>query len=335
MPEPGSLPRGGIEMPGSTLTPEEIATAEELAKAQKELSWQLTRMGVDAATIVDPTGLSNIPAMGMAIYDGDFISAGLSLIGLIPLLGKASDIAKEARMAERAAELSKTVAALTTKLRNLGKLRKEVQAAEEVAKIGKEAAELKEAKTALQEAEEALAAAKKTPGACVPCAEKKLAEAQERALSAPAASAEREVIGDPGNPYERNQLATKFYKEHGKPGESIMSHRDGIDTSKPVVVKRLEPGDKVVRWEFPGSKGKDVYVTHPGENPETLGIEMTRTNHVTGLTESRVPVTYEITKPTEVLESTAADVGKLAEGVGGKGGGKQIWLPDSSVMVKK
>ncbi len=170
-----------------------------------------------------------------------------------------------------------------------------------------------------------------------------------------------EVTPDPGSEFERNRLATQFYQANNKSPEDIMSHRDGIDMSKPVSVKMLQPGGTIARWEFPDRGLKtgigDTYASYPGENPEKMGIVMSRPSQTVSNVSmkpenmwveevspaqsaqpiQRVQVTYTVTKPMQVLESTAADLPTPAGAptVGGKGGARQLWLPDTSGLVKQ
>jgi hypothetical protein len=105
--------------------PEYKAALEEAASAQaeidainKELVWEGAKTAADVAGIVDPTPASDTIAAGMALSDGDFAGAGLSLLSWVPYLGDAiAKPMKGARTAARVAKLMQKLEKLKDKLK--------------------------------------------------------------------------------------------------------------------------------------------------------------------------------------------------------------------------
>lgn len=72
--------------------------AEAMQKEFKEICIML---GLDIAAMVDPTGLMNFPAAVQASRMGDYLGCALNLLGLIPVIGKAANAAKNAKAIQR------------------------------------------------------------------------------------------------------------------------------------------------------------------------------------------------------------------------------------------
>ena len=84
-----------------------------------------------------------------------------------------------------------------------------------------------------------------------------------------------------------------------------------------MVLKELPEGTKLIQYvRENGQPG--MYSALPGTTPEQLAI----------LSEGRKIQSFVLTKPLQVVESTAAEflIGKVP-GVGGPGGGQQLILP--------
>lgn len=108
--------------PTPTADPTIQAVEAELAQAQKELAWELSKATVDAAGLVDPTPISDGIGAAMSLAEGDLLGAGLSLISMVPYLGDAlAKSAKGARALEKLAALRKRIIALTARLASLRK----------------------------------------------------------------------------------------------------------------------------------------------------------------------------------------------------------------------
>jgi hypothetical protein len=316
-------PAAGEKLKGM-LTKETFATVGAVAALGAVAQFSPVGWVADLAAI----GVGAVVVVGAAALGVD-VAGGLNDL---------KDYVQIARAAQTKEDLDKAAEHLARAVSTLGidtiqaiLLHKSVKEASPKAAVDK----IAETKSALP-AEE--------PSVCIPCqkaAAEKAAAEQAAAPAEPIVPPPKEIVPDPGTAYERNQLATKFYKESGKPGREIMSHRDGIDLQKPVVVKELQPGDTVVRWEFPGrglkARAGDTYASYPGENPANMGIQVTMKDPQTGQTITRVPVTYKVTRPTQVLESTAKDLPTPlgAPTVGGQGGAAQIWIPDTAGLIRQ
>ncbi len=86
---------------------EEQAAAEaEIAATNDAITWEGAKLGVDAAGIVDPTPVADLVGAGMALVDGDWAGAGLSVVSAaVPYAGDA--IAKTFKGTRVAAKLAK------------------------------------------------------------------------------------------------------------------------------------------------------------------------------------------------------------------------------------
>lgn len=61
---------------------------EELEQLEEELKWMCIQSGLDAASIIDQSGISSLAAAGTALYRGAYLECAASLLGAVPLLGK-------------------------------------------------------------------------------------------------------------------------------------------------------------------------------------------------------------------------------------------------------
>lgn len=106
--------------------------------------------------------------------------------------------------------------------------------------------------------------------------------------------------------------------------EKIDSFLDGIDPAKPVTIKVLQPGDQILMYARQGAPpGAGSWATYEGVTPDEAGI----------IGEGRVPITYTVTEPMTVLESTARSYTPgVLDGLGGRGGGLQLCLPDKWIQ---
>ncbi len=102
-----------------TLAPEEDPKKieAELAELLEDLDWTMAEIAADTAGIVDPTPASDLVAAGLSLRRGDFLGAGLSLLGVVPYLGDAlGKGVKGVRLAQRVRKLRRRVAAATKRL---------------------------------------------------------------------------------------------------------------------------------------------------------------------------------------------------------------------------
>lgn len=102
-----------------------------------------------------------------------------------------------------------------------------------------------------------------------------------------------------------------------KAKEIRQSHTSGADLFKPMYRRVLSVDSEIVVYERVGGP-PGTYATYANQDARLLGADI----------QGRVRVTYVVTAPLEVLETTAADMplGR-ASGVGGRGGAQQIHLP--------
>ncbi|TKD12428.1 PAAR-like domain-containing protein [Polyangium fumosum] len=81
---------------------EEAACKAELEKTNEAIAWEGFKAGVDLAGIVDPTPVADLTGAGLALADGDWLGAGLSVVSaVVPYVG---DLAGKGIKAARAAK---------------------------------------------------------------------------------------------------------------------------------------------------------------------------------------------------------------------------------------
>ncbi|TKC98280.1 PAAR-like domain-containing protein [Polyangium fumosum] len=81
---------------------EEAACKAELAKTNEAIAWEGFKAGVDLAGIVDPTPVADLTGAGLALADGDWLGAGISVVSAaVPYVG---DLAGKGIKAARAAK---------------------------------------------------------------------------------------------------------------------------------------------------------------------------------------------------------------------------------------
>ena len=107
----------------------------------------------------------------------------------------------------------------------------------------------------------------------------------------------------------RKKAARDFIKKQN-PGmniKDVYSHVNCIETANPVIIKKIPPPYKFIRYELPDGKFGEyiTYPTNPPPSAESLGILSYQTNgRVTGRKVLRV-YTVSGTEPFEVMQSTA------------------------------
>ncbi len=98
----------------------EQAALREIERINREMAWEAAKTAADLAGLVDPTPISDTVGGLMALKDGDFLGAGLSLLSWVPYAGDAiAKPIKGSRTAAKAAKLAKKMQELTAKLDKL------------------------------------------------------------------------------------------------------------------------------------------------------------------------------------------------------------------------
>jgi len=96
----------------------EIDALKESERINKELAWEATKTAVDLAGLIDPSPTADTVGAAMALKEGDFLGAGLSIFSaVIPYAGDAiAKPIKGLRTAKKVAELTQSLSKLTAKL---------------------------------------------------------------------------------------------------------------------------------------------------------------------------------------------------------------------------
>jgi len=112
---------------------EEAACRAELAELERQELWEGAKLGVDAVGMVDPTPVADVIGAGMALSDGDWLGAGLSVVAaVVPFAGDAvAKGIKGTRAAKALAKLdrllAKRKARLADAVANTGKVKQAAQ----------------------------------------------------------------------------------------------------------------------------------------------------------------------------------------------------------------
>ena len=139
----------------------------------------------------------------------------------------------------------------------------------------------------------------------------------------------------------RKKAARDFIKKQN-PGmnmENVYSRVNCIETANPVIIKKIPPPYKFIRYELPDVKFGEyiTYPTNPPPSAESLGILSYQTNG--RVTERKVLRVYTVsgTEPFEVMQSTARKTKVPKDGNWGNrnednlvdvaGGATQIYTP--------
>lgn len=157
---------------GLNLTERIQTVTKRLADVNADMAWEAAGTAADVAGMVDPTPISDAVGAGIALRNGDFLGAGLNVVGMIPYLGDAvAKPIKAARVTKRVLKLKEEATLLTKELADLNALKKQEEAAELAAKEAKAVADAKKAKDAEKAAaEQEKAAAKAKDKDCEDCA---------------------------------------------------------------------------------------------------------------------------------------------------------------------
>jgi len=123
---------------------------------------------------------------------------------------------------------------------------------------------------------------------------------------------------------QRKSVASQYYQRTGWSQDRIDDQLKGIDFNQDVSVTTLHEGDVVTQWVRPG-RGVGNYFAPEGTSPDQLGISG----------EGRVLQSFQVTKDTEVLQSTAAPITDTWSGPGSvatQGGGTQWFAADKTAF---
>lgn len=146
----------------------------------------------------------------------------------------------------------------------------------------------------------------------------------------------------------RKKVAKAFYDQQtGWSAARIKQHLMGIDFTKPVKARLTPPPSTGIQWQAPGQPQGNYYA-QPGSTPSELGVGNLgltpgpRPQQIT----AKVPLPYNVTSGTPVLESTAAKItdtwsvpanagtpgtiGNLGIKQVTKGGGTQYFIADKT-----
>jgi hypothetical protein len=76
------------------------ATVAKFNQIQQEIIQMGIQAGLDTTSILDPTGVLSAAGAAYAMRRGDYVGCAMSLLGIIPVVGKACEIAKVRRRAD-------------------------------------------------------------------------------------------------------------------------------------------------------------------------------------------------------------------------------------------
>ncbi|NEP83985.1 MAG: hypothetical protein F6K39_41210 [Okeania sp. SIO3B3] len=92
----------------------------DLALTQEKLFRAIVKSGFDIAGIFDPSPISDLVAATLEIQDGNYIDAGLSLLGVVPYIGDlASKTIKAGKATKKIKELNEKIKELKPKIEKM------------------------------------------------------------------------------------------------------------------------------------------------------------------------------------------------------------------------
>src|ERR1017187_2514963 len=113
VPTPGGPTKLGVPTHGSwnpvISGPLLRAVEIELRAMREEMQQMAIQLGLDIASMVDPSGLLSIPAAGYAMHRGDYLGCCINLLGVIPLFGRLAPAVKFAEKSPRLAVLAQKI----------------------------------------------------------------------------------------------------------------------------------------------------------------------------------------------------------------------------------
>jgi hypothetical protein len=103
------------------------ATVNKFEQIQKEIIEMAIQAGLDTTSILDPTGILSTAGAAYALRRGDYLGCAMSLLGVIPVVGKACEIAKVAEASGRLARLAERLKNLQALITNSAKATRELK----------------------------------------------------------------------------------------------------------------------------------------------------------------------------------------------------------------
>lgn len=103
------------------------ATIEKFNQIQQEIIQMGIQAGLDTTSILDPTGVLSVAGAAYAMRRGDYVGCGMSLLGVIPVVGKACELAKVAEASGRLARLTQRLKNLLEAIQSSAKVTKEMR----------------------------------------------------------------------------------------------------------------------------------------------------------------------------------------------------------------
>jgi hypothetical protein len=103
------------------------ATIAKFEQIQEEIIVMAKQAGLDLASVLDPTGVFSAASAAYALRRGDYFGCAMSLLGIIPVIGKAAEGAKVWQASGRAAQLMERLKNLQKLIQNSARATKELR----------------------------------------------------------------------------------------------------------------------------------------------------------------------------------------------------------------
>jgi len=103
------------------------ATVAKFNQIQQEIIQMGIQAGLDTTSILDPTGVLSAAGAAYAMRRGDYVGCAMSLLGIIPVVGKACEIAKVAQASGRLARLTQRLKNLLEAIQSSAKVTQEMR----------------------------------------------------------------------------------------------------------------------------------------------------------------------------------------------------------------
>lgn len=109
--DPGAYVQGNAEWKAEPTDADMVALAEEIERSRQEMRELAFEIGLDVAGIADPTPICDITSASLQLRKGEFIGAGLTLLGVVPYLGDVGKLVKAPSLAARLSKVEKRLEA--------------------------------------------------------------------------------------------------------------------------------------------------------------------------------------------------------------------------------
>jgi len=103
------------------------ATIAKFQQIQEEIIQMGIQAGLDTTSILDPTGVLSAAGAAYALRRGDYVGCAMSLLGVIPVVGKACEAAKVAQASGRLARLTERLKNLLEAIKSSGQVTREMR----------------------------------------------------------------------------------------------------------------------------------------------------------------------------------------------------------------